>query len=98
AGTVGYDFLTDLNGLFVARRNRRAFDRIYGQFTGREFDYRPLITTAKRGVMQVSMASEINSLAHQLERLANKNRRYRDFTLNSLVQTIREVIAFRPCA
>ncbi|HEY1380722.1 MAG TPA: malto-oligosyltrehalose synthase, partial [Gemmataceae bacterium] len=46
--------------------------------------------------MQVSMASEINSLAHQLERLANKNRRYRDFTLNSLVRAIREVIACLP--
>ena len=42
------------------------------------------------------MASEINSLAHQLERLANKNRRYRDFTLNSLVRAIRELIACLP--
>jgi (1->4)-alpha-D-glucan 1-alpha-D-glucosylmutase len=96
AGTVGYDFLNDLNGLFVARRSRRTFDRIYGQFTGRELDYKPLITATKRVVMQVSMASEINSLAHQLERLANKNRRYRDFTLNSLVRAIREVIACLP--
>jgi (1->4)-alpha-D-glucan 1-alpha-D-glucosylmutase len=96
AGTVGYDFLADLTGLFVARRSRRAFDRIYGQFTGRELDYHPLITATKRVVMQVSMASEINSLAHQLERLANKNRRYRDFTLNSLVRAIREVIACLP--
>jgi (1->4)-alpha-D-glucan 1-alpha-D-glucosylmutase len=96
AGTVGYDYLNDLNGLFVARRNRRAFDRIYGQFTGRELNYSPLIIATKRVVMQVSMASEINSLAHQLERLANKNRRYRDFTLNSLVRAIREVIACLP--
>jgi (1->4)-alpha-D-glucan 1-alpha-D-glucosylmutase len=96
AGTVGYDFLNDLNGLYVARRSRRAFDRIYGQFTGRELDYKPLVTATKRVVMQVSMASEINSLAHQLERLANKNRRYRDLTLNSLVRAIREVIACLP--
>ncbi|HEX4592418.1 MAG TPA: malto-oligosyltrehalose synthase, partial [Gemmataceae bacterium] len=96
AGTVGYDFLNDLTGLFVARRNRRSFDRIYGQFTGRELDYGRLIIATKRVVMQVSMASEINSLAHQLERLANKNRRYRDLTLNSLVRAIREVIACLP--
>jgi (1->4)-alpha-D-glucan 1-alpha-D-glucosylmutase len=96
AGTVGYDFLNDLTGLFVARRSRRSFDRIYGQFTGRELDYKPLITATKRVVMQVSMASEVNSLAHELERLANKNRRYRDFTLNSLVRAIREVIACLP--
>ncbi len=96
AGTVGYDFMSAVNDLFVSRRSRRAFDRIYGQFTGRELDYRQLIIATKRVVMQVSMASEINSLAHQLERLANKNRRYRDFTLNSLVRAIREVIACLP--
>jgi (1->4)-alpha-D-glucan 1-alpha-D-glucosylmutase len=96
AGTVGYDYLNDLNGLFVDSRTGRAFDRIYGQFTGRELDYRQLINATKRVVMQVSMASEINSLAHQLERLSDKNRRYRDFTLNSLVQAIREVIACLP--
>jgi (1->4)-alpha-D-glucan 1-alpha-D-glucosylmutase len=96
AGTVGYDYLSAVNGLFVDRRHRRAFDRIYGQFTGRELDYGPLVNATKRVVMQVSMASEINSLAHQLERLANKNRRYRDFTLNSLIRVIREVIACLP--
>jgi (1->4)-alpha-D-glucan 1-alpha-D-glucosylmutase len=96
AGTVGYDFLAAVNGLFVDRRHRRAFDRVYGQFTGRELDYGPLVNATKRVVMQVSMASEINSLGHQLERLANKNRRYRDFTLNSLNRAIREVIACLP--
>jgi (1->4)-alpha-D-glucan 1-alpha-D-glucosylmutase len=96
AGTVGYDFLSALNGLFVDRRHRRAFDRVYGQFTGRELDYGQLVNATKRVVMQVSMASEINSLAHQLERLANKTRRYRDFTLNGLIRTIREVIACLP--
>jgi (1->4)-alpha-D-glucan 1-alpha-D-glucosylmutase len=96
AGTVGYDYLNAVNGLFVDRRHRRAFDRAYGQFTGRELDYHPLINATKRVVMQVSMASEINSLAHQLERLADRNRRYRDFTLYSLVRTIREVVACLP--
>src|SRR5205823_3603722 len=96
AGTVGYDYLAAVNGLFVAKRHRRAFDRIYGQFTGREYDYGPLVNATKRVVMQVSMASEINSLAHQLERLASKNRRYRDFTLNGLIRVIREVIACLP--
>ena len=33
-GTTGYDFLTLVNGLFVRRRNARAFDDIYERFTG----------------------------------------------------------------
>lgn len=96
AGTVGYDFLNAVNGLFVDRRHRRAFDRIYGQFCGHEYDWGPLVAASKRIVMTSSMAGELNSLAYQLDRLANRNRRYRDFTLNLLTRALREVIAFLP--
>jgi (1->4)-alpha-D-glucan 1-alpha-D-glucosylmutase len=44
-------------------------------------------------IMLVSMASEVNSLSHQLDRISERNRRYRDFTLNSLTFAIREIIA-----
>jgi (1->4)-alpha-D-glucan 1-alpha-D-glucosylmutase len=46
--------------------------------------------------MLVSMASEINALAHQLDCIAERNRRCRDFTLNSLTFALREVIACLP--
>src|SRR5207237_21047 len=63
---------------------------------GGRMDYRTLINSTKRVVMQVSMSSELNSLAHQLERLSSRNRRYRDFTLNALTRALREVIACLP--
>lgn len=47
-------------------------------------------------MMEVSMASEINVLGHQLNLLSEKNRRSRDFTLNSLTHAIREIIACFP--
>src|SRR5207249_578639 len=40
-----------------------------------------------------SMASEMNALGHQLDRISERNRRYRDFTLNSLTFVIREILA-----
>src|SRR2546429_6022774 len=46
--------------------------------------------------MAVSMASEINVLGYQLDRLSEKDRRSRDFTLNSLIHAIREIIAWFP--
>ena len=92
-GTTGYDFLNTLNGLFVDHRNAKAFDRIYGQFIGNHINYRNLTNSTKKMIMLVSLASEINALARQLERVAEKNRLYRDFTLNSLTFALREVIA-----
>ncbi len=91
-GTTGYDFLNAVNGLFVAGDHREAFDQIYRSFAG-SVDYRQMVNSTKKMIMLVSMASEINALAHQLDRIAERNRRYRDFTLNSLTFALREVIA-----
>jgi (1->4)-alpha-D-glucan 1-alpha-D-glucosylmutase len=95
-GTTGYDFLNAVNGLFVDADNREVFDRIYQSFIGTSPDYYQLVSSAKKMTMLVSMASEINALAHQLDRIAEGNRRCRDFTLNSLTFALREVIACLP--
>jgi (1->4)-alpha-D-glucan 1-alpha-D-glucosylmutase len=95
-GTTGYDFLNAVNGLFVDREGRDAFDQIYHSFTGAGAGYGQLVSSAKRMTMLVSMVSEINALAHQLDRIAERNRRCRDFTLNSLTFALREIIACLP--
>jgi (1->4)-alpha-D-glucan 1-alpha-D-glucosylmutase len=95
-GTTGYDFLNAVNGLFVRGANRRALQRIYTRFSGAHAGYQDLVNSSKKMIMLVSLSSEINALSHQLERIAKRNRRYRDFTLNGLTFAIREVIACLP--
>ena len=92
-GTTGYDFLAQVNGLFLDNGNQKAFQKIYHQFAGDHLNFDSLVNSTKKMIMLVSMASEINALAHQIDRISEKNRWYRDFTLNSLTFTIREVIA-----
>lgn len=92
-GTTGYDFLNNVNGIFVEPANREAVDRIYRDFIGRKIDFHNLINSTKKMIMLISLASEINSLSHQLDRISERNRHYRDFTLNSLTFAIREVVA-----
>jgi (1->4)-alpha-D-glucan 1-alpha-D-glucosylmutase len=93
SGTTGYDFLNQVNGLFVRRASRGAFDKIYGDFIGAKSSYRELVNSRKKMIMLVSLASEINALSHRLDDISERNRHYRDFTLNSLTFAIREVIA-----
>jgi (1->4)-alpha-D-glucan 1-alpha-D-glucosylmutase len=95
-GTTGYDFLNAVSGLFVDPEGRDAFDRAYHAFVGPTADYDQMVNSAKKMTMLVAMASEINALAHQLDRIAERNRRCRDFTLNSLTFALREVIACLP--
>jgi (1->4)-alpha-D-glucan 1-alpha-D-glucosylmutase len=92
-GTTGYDFLNNANGIFVEAANYDAFDKIYRDFIGRKIDFRNLINSTKKMTMLISLASEVNSLSHQLDRISESNRHYRDFTLNTLTFAIREVIA-----
>lgn len=93
SGTTGYDFLNQVNRLFVRRANCGAFDKIYGDFIGAKSGYRELVNSHKKMIMLVSLASEINALSHRLDDISERNRHYRDFTLNSLTFAIREVIA-----
>lgn len=95
-GTTGYDFLAAANGVFVDVASQKAFDRIYSRFAGSVVDFRNLTNATKKMIMLVSLSSEVYALAHQLERIAEKNRLYRDFTLNSLTFALREIIAALP--
>jgi len=93
SGTTGYDFLNQVNGLFVRRASRRVFDKIYADFTGVKMSCRELINSRKKMIMLISLASEINALSHWLDDISERNRHYRDFTLIGLTFAIREVIA-----
>ncbi|RIK58016.1 MAG: malto-oligosyltrehalose synthase, partial [Chloroflexi bacterium] len=95
-GTTGYDFLAAANQLLVDASSRRAFDRIYRRFIERDEPLAEMIHTTKMLIMRESLNSEINALSHALDRLGERNRHYRDFTLNGLRTALQEVIACLP--
>jgi (1->4)-alpha-D-glucan 1-alpha-D-glucosylmutase len=92
-GTSGYDFLNLVNGLFVDGANEKAFNELYAAFIRTKINFADLVYQQKKLTMRVSLASEINVLAHMLDRISERSRYFRDFTLNSLTDAIREVIA-----
>ncbi|HBG07000.1 MAG: malto-oligosyltrehalose synthase [Geobacteraceae bacterium GWC2_58_44] len=96
SGTTGYEFLNNLNGIFVDTEKARAFDRIYQRFAGRVADFPEVVYEKKKLVMEVSLSGEGNMLAHQLNNISEQDRLTRDFTLNSLSRAISEVIACFP--
>ncbi|MEX2221888.1 MAG: malto-oligosyltrehalose synthase [Candidatus Rokuibacteriota bacterium] len=93
AGTTGYDFLASVNGLFVDRGTSRQMSTLYARLAGVGGPMDDHAYAAKRLIMQVSMASEINQLGNHLDSMSERNRLSRDFTLPSLVRAIREVVA-----
>jgi (1->4)-alpha-D-glucan 1-alpha-D-glucosylmutase len=95
-GTTGYEFLNLLNGLFVDAANEKAFTRLYQDWIDDHTSFAEIVYQKKLLILRVTMSSELHMLAHQLDRLAQKNRFSRDFTLNTLRHALREVIACFP--
>lgn len=95
-GTTGYDFLAQLNGVFVDRRHEEEVTGLYRRFTGDRATYGEHLYRGKLLIQRVSLPGEVNVLAEHLERIAEADLRSRDFTLSALRDVIREVIAAFP--
>ncbi len=93
AGTTGYDFLSSVTGLFVASSGLTELAKIYHRFIDERLDFREMAIQSKRQVFRASMSSELQLLAHRLNRLSRRYRRSRDFTLNTLRVALREILA-----
>jgi (1->4)-alpha-D-glucan 1-alpha-D-glucosylmutase len=96
AGTTGYEFLNLVNGIFVDRAQARALEQIYARTIRVRPPFAEVVYACKRLIMETSMASEVNMLGHRLNRISEKHRSSRDFTLGSLTTALREIIAAFP--
>jgi len=95
-GTTGYDFTNEVVGLAVDPSAESSITDSYRKFLGDPLHFSQIVHRSKVQAMRLSLASEMNMLGHMLQRLAEKNRWYRDFTLNALTDAIGEVMACFP--
>src|SRR5215472_17794635 len=95
-GTTGYRFANLSTGVLIDGTAGREFTDIYEKFIGHPLRFDVMLVEKKKQVMAVSMASEINGLARELNRISEMNRRTRDFTLNSIRRALIGFIAHFP--
>jgi (1->4)-alpha-D-glucan 1-alpha-D-glucosylmutase len=95
-GTSGYDFLAQLNGLFLEPQGVKDIQEAYFRFTGEKLEFSEVVYRCKMLILRVAMSSELQMLAHQLNRISEQHRRSRDFTLNALRYALREILAYFP--
>ena len=93
AGTTGYEFAVAANGVLVERRSARSILNTYRKFTGSNQSFKDVVYNSKSLLMTTSMSAEVNVIAQALDRISERSRWYRDFTLSSQRDAIREVIA-----
>ena len=95
-GTTGYDFLNQVNGIFVDRHHAARIKEIYAAFTDVAPRFSEIAYQSKRDILATSMSSERHMLAGRLDRISEQHRSSRDFTLASLSTVLAETIACFP--
>jgi (1->4)-alpha-D-glucan 1-alpha-D-glucosylmutase len=96
AGTTGYDFLNSVNGLFVDRTGLLELIKIYERFADEKVNFRNVAYQSKLLILRTAMSSELQLLAHRINLISERNRKSRDFTLNTLRVAMREILACFP--
>jgi (1->4)-alpha-D-glucan 1-alpha-D-glucosylmutase len=96
AGTTGYNFLNEVNGVFVDGRRAALMQRTYARFTAQTAPFTDVAYDGKRLIVSTALSSEFQVLMQAINRLSEADRRSRDFTLASIGRVLREVVACFP--
>jgi (1->4)-alpha-D-glucan 1-alpha-D-glucosylmutase len=95
-GTTGYDFANDVAQLLVDSSAETAITKTFHRFIGHSVPFGHLLYAKRLLVMKFALANDVDVLGNMLDRLSERNRWYRDFTLEALSRTVRETIACFP--
>ena len=95
-GTTGYDFGRIVNNLFCDASAEQAITKTFRRFVGHSLHFGHLVYAKKRLVMRIALSNDVKVLGNLLDRLSEKNRWFRDFTLDALNLAVRETIACFP--
>jgi len=93
SGTTGYDFLNEVNGVFVHPEGARNVEEIYADFIGRPKDFGDLVYQKKKLVMTSLLGVEMRTLGRQLAELAALDRYARELPRGQLIDALIEVTA-----
>jgi len=90
-GTVGYDFLHVLDGLFVEKSHGEAFQKIYESFIGAKIDFKAVLRARKLWFLDMHMESDVRLLASLANEFSEKK-----YALEEWTSAIKELIACTP--
>src|SRR5881398_1047135 len=95
-GTTGYDFANQVTQLLVDSSAETAITKTFHRFIGHSVPFGHLLYAKKLQVMKLAMGNDVDVLGNMLDRLSERSRWYRDFTLEALSRAVRETIACFP--
>ena len=99
AGATGYEFLAQLDAIFVSPEGRTGIERTYRDFLGirrPELDFHEVAVRGKAFILRGSLASDVQRLARLLAPIARRDARTQALTRAQLSEGIVLLIASLP--
>jgi (1->4)-alpha-D-glucan 1-alpha-D-glucosylmutase len=93
AGTTGYDYVNEANGIFADPEGAQEIEEIYSNFIGRKQDFSDVVYDKKKLVMSTLLGVEMRTLGRQLAELAAQDRYARELDRLQLIDALIEVTA-----
>lgn len=96
AGTVGYDFLNQVNGLFIQAKNEKALSDFYSAFTGEPMNSGRTVREKKILVLETLFTTEVNRLVDLLAQIGQRRTAHKGFSREQLREGLIEFVACFP--
>jgi (1->4)-alpha-D-glucan 1-alpha-D-glucosylmutase len=95
-GTTGYDFLNQINGLFIDSANEKSLTGFYSEFTGEPTGFCEIAQKKKRLVLETLFTAEVNRLVKLLVQIAVRHPACKDVSHGQLREALIEFAASFP--
>jgi (1->4)-alpha-D-glucan 1-alpha-D-glucosylmutase len=95
-GTTGYDFLNQVNGVFIQAKNEAAIDGFYRQFTGDTQPFSETVYASKKAVLEASFRGDIENLARLLSQTLHQLGYRKPLGQGALYAAVEEMLACFP--
>jgi (1->4)-alpha-D-glucan 1-alpha-D-glucosylmutase len=90
-GTVGYDFLSKVNRLWMDEQRTDALTATYADFTGHSVNIAALVRDKKRQIAESTFCADLDRLARQALAIAREDWRTRDLSPRQLREAVTRV-------
>jgi (1->4)-alpha-D-glucan 1-alpha-D-glucosylmutase len=87
-GTTGYEFLAQINRVFLHPDGKTSIDTAFRNFGGTTEKFEDILEDSKRYAMETLLASELDVLARELDHLSEQHWLSRDYTQDRLRRAI----------
>lgn len=95
-GSSGYDFLADVNGLFVDPSGRTGLEALHEEVTGQTSDFALTALESKREVLRSVLVSDVERITGLLANVCEAYPAQRDHTRTEMRDAIVELVAATP--